>query len=50
LKLNETHQLLVYADDNLLEDNIDTMKSNAEALFYARKVVGMEVNRKTDVI
>jgi hypothetical protein len=27
LKLNGTHQLLVYADDvNLLEDNIDTMK------------------------
>jgi hypothetical protein len=27
LKLNGTHQLLVYADDvNLLEDNIDTIR------------------------
>jgi hypothetical protein len=33
LKLNGTHQLLVYADDvNLLGDNIDTMKKTAETL------------------
>jgi hypothetical protein len=33
LKLNGTHQLLVYADDmNLLGDNIDTMKKNMETL------------------
>jgi hypothetical protein len=29
LKLNGTHQLLVYADDvNLLGDNIDALKKN----------------------
>jgi hypothetical protein len=29
LKLNGTHQLLVYADDrNLLGDNVDTIKKN----------------------
>jgi hypothetical protein len=32
LKLNGTHQLLVYADDvNLLEDNIDTLKKKGHS-------------------
>jgi hypothetical protein len=45
LKLNGTHQLLVYADDvNLLGDNVDTMKKNTEALIGASKEVGLEVN------
>jgi hypothetical protein len=45
LKLNETHQLLTYADDvYLLGDNIDTMKKNTETLINANKEVGPEIN------
>jgi hypothetical protein len=45
MKLNGTHQLLVYADDvNLLGDNINTIEKNAEALIDASKGVGLEVN------
>jgi hypothetical protein len=45
LKLNGTHQLLVYADDvNLLGDNIDTIQKNTESLIDASKQVGLEVN------
>jgi hypothetical protein len=36
LKLNGTHRLLAYADDeNLLGDNIDTIKKKAEIVFDA---------------
>jgi hypothetical protein len=47
LKLNGTHQLLLYADDvNLLGDNIDTIKKNTctETSIDASKGVGPEVN------
>jgi hypothetical protein len=45
LKLNGTHQLLVYTDDvNLLEDNIDTIKKNTETLIDASKEVGLQIN------
>jgi hypothetical protein len=41
LKLNGTHQLLVYADDvNLLGDNIDIRKKNTETLTDASKEDG----------
>jgi hypothetical protein len=45
LELNGTHQLLAYADVvNLLGDNIDTVKKNAETLIDASKEVGLEIN------
>jgi hypothetical protein len=44
LKLNGTHQLLAYADVNLLGDNIDTIKKNTETLIDANKEVSLDIN------
>jgi len=45
LKLNGTHQLLVYADDvNILGGSLHTIKENAEALIVSSKEIGLEVN------
>ena len=47
LKLNDTHQLLAYADDiNIFGGNAHTVKENAEALVVAMKEIGLEVNVK----
>jgi hypothetical protein len=44
-ELNETHQLLVYADDiTLLGENINIVNKNAESLLDASKKTGLEVN------
>ena len=45
LKLNSTHQLLVYADDvNILGGSVRTVKENVEALVSTSKETGPEVN------
>jgi hypothetical protein len=45
LKLNGTHQLLVYADDaNVLGGSIHTIRKNTDALLTASKETGLEVN------
>jgi len=43
LKLNGTHQLLVYGED-ILGGSIHTIKENTEALIVASKEIGLEVN------
>ena len=45
MKLNGTHQLLVYTDDvNILGGSAHTRKEKAEALIVASKEIGLEVN------
>jgi hypothetical protein len=45
LKLNGTHQLLVYADDvNILGGSIHTTKKNTDTIVVASKETGLEVN------
>jgi len=45
LKLNDTHQLLVYDDDvNILGGSVHTIKKNAGTLVVARREIGPEVN------
>ena len=45
LKLNGTNQLLAYADDvNILGGSVHTVKETAEALVFATKEIGLEVN------
>jgi hypothetical protein len=45
LKLDGTHQLLVYADDvNILGGSLHPIKKNAASLVRASKETGLEVN------
>jgi hypothetical protein len=45
LKLNGTHQLLVYADDvNILRGSISSIKKNADDLVVTSKETGLEAN------
>jgi hypothetical protein len=50
LKLNVTHQLLVYVSDiNVLSGSIHTVKKTTETLVVVSKVVGLEVNAEETV-
>jgi len=45
LKLNGTHQLLVYADDaNISVGSVRAVKKNTDALLASSKEIGLEVN------
>ena len=45
MKLNGTHQLVIYADDvNIFLGSVHTKKKNTEALVVASKESGLEVN------
>jgi len=45
LKLNDTHQLVVYADGvNILGGSVHTVKENGEALVVVSMDTGQEVN------
>jgi hypothetical protein len=44
LEWNGTHQLVVYADYNLLGNSVNTIKKNTETLLVASKDVGLEIN------
>jgi hypothetical protein len=52
LKLNGTHQLLVYADDvTILGRSVQNIKKDTEALIVAHKEIGLEINAdKTNYI
>jgi hypothetical protein len=44
LEFNGTHQLLVYVDDNLLGNSVNTIKENSETLTEASGDIGLEIN------
>jgi hypothetical protein len=45
LKINGTHQLLVYADDvNISGGHVHAVKQNTETLIVASKEIGLEVS------
>ena len=45
MELNGKHQLLVYADDvNMLGENLQKVRENAEIFIKASKDIGLEVN------
>jgi hypothetical protein len=50
LKLNRTHQLVVYGDDdNLLGNKTPTMKNNRETVSDASKETGIEISAEKTI-
>ena len=51
LKLNVTHQFMVYADDvNILGGSVRTLKKKTEALVVASKETGLAVNADKTIL
>jgi hypothetical protein len=49
MELNGTHQLLVYSDNvNIVDENVNTMKTNTEAVLDAIRHTDFEVNTERD--
>jgi hypothetical protein len=44
LEKNRTHQLLVYADDNLLGNSVNTIKENTKTLLEASTYIDLEIH------
>jgi len=44
LKLNVTHQVLVYADDSIFGGSICNIKKNTETVLVTSKETGQKVN------
>jgi hypothetical protein len=44
LELNGTHQLLVYADVNLVGDSVNIKRENSRTLLEERRDIGLGIN------
>ena len=47
--MNGKYQLVVYADDVNMLENLQTVRENAEIFIKASKDIGLEVNSKKNI-